>query len=479
MQKTFSFISQGANQLVSFIGSVFSGLSAAILYVWSGISAITLFVWSGMYDVISYVFTGIRSLAVSFWEYVGPTAVTAVGVVSTAIRSMGRFITTTFTQVSAIASAIWKFITPIALQAINIISTAIKQVYAVAQWVFMGVWTVVSYVFNQVYSFIMYVFEGIYAVVVAVWPSIYSVISAVWTAISGEALLTFDSIQRFILTMMIGAEFAFNNVGRIAEVMWVNLEYGAARTFNQIIYFLTEMVPAAASWFADNFQNIFVTLSSNALTLIENLGTNIVAVFTNLPGLIAGTTDFSQILTPLTDGLINTIEKMPEIPERVLGDVEQQLKAQADSLNQALGNDFNAFHAQRMGELMPKDTTLENPLLEDMGKNVAEAAAAADRVAYDAGKDLGKGLGKGIKAASPFDAAIAGSKEAADHIATYLMGATRQSSATMTPVQKQTNEVKKSNDHLVGIKTGIETLIGITREALQSEPVILSPANIA
>lgn len=355
---------------------------------------------------------------------------------------------------------------------VNFVTPAVKMLFDHWAWqmnVVMSLWKEFSVVAIYAFDLVQQAALAFYDFVTGAFELMSAYVTDVWNAMGLGGMLTFSNIRQFLLTVLIATEFAFKNMGQIAETLWVNLQYGSTRTFNQISHFFTSTAPALFRYFVTLWSETYTNAFDISKQFFVNSGKNVLEFAEYAAKVLSGNLTAKLNLTPLTDQMKVAFSGIGELPERAIGDLEKQLKGQADEMNAVLGQDFNAFHDRRMGDLMPGD----------MGKSVAEAAAAADRVAYDAGKDLGKGIGKGIKAASPFDAAIAGSKEAADHMATYMMGATRQSSVTMTPVQKQTNEVKKSNDHLLEIKAGITSLVGLTREMLQSEPVILSPSNIA
>lgn len=166
-------------------------------------------------------------------------------------------------------------------------------------------------------------------------------------AVDGK--ITITSIRDFFIDSMIAMEFIFLNFGRVSSAIWVDMQLGAVRTFNELVHLLTVQMPIALKWFADNWQDIFKTLWSFTKNLFLNIGENF-SKFTSpleLAKLAAGQTTLEDMWTPLLDGFENTIKELPNFAAREIGELEAELQQQSDDLWGALANDFNEFRAMR------------------------------------------------------------------------------------------------------------------------------------
>ncbi len=211
------------------------------------------------------------------------------------------------------------------------------------------------------------------------------------------------------------------------------------------MHLFTETIPAYVSWFADNFQNIFVTLASNELTLFENMGTNIKSAWTAILAFLQGQ-PLKFNWTPLTDGFINTIEKLPDIPPRAIGELESGLMKSIDSATDALGESMNNQREKLAKEMGETRKTLTAQL--DTNSKVPGNVVPDDADATHAKKE---------KKAKESDnkASLIGSAEAAKAIFSgfnnnkmeEIAGKTLEvSQEQLTESQKQTALLEKSPD---------------------------------
>lgn len=159
-----------------------------------------------------------------------------------------------------------------------------------------------------------------------------------------------DTAVGALLTM----EFGFKNWQAVVEIAAVSSAAKIVTFANQVTHFLTKVIPAALSWFADNWREILLTVGANTLTFFENLFSNIAKVVMSLPDIIRGNMDFSDVWKPLSDGFLNVIKEMPDIPAREIGGLEKMLNSQAADLGKSLGKSYDKFVGERMAEI---DTT--------------------------------------------------------------------------------------------------------------------------
>jgi hypothetical protein len=180
---------------------------------------------------------------------------------------------------------------------------------------------------------------------------------------------------------------------------------------NQVTWFFKDALPAMLSWFSKNWYEIFLQAVNNAAALIQNLATNIVAIFAHLPGLIAGTTKWSDVWKPLETGFVDIVPKL-KLPDRETGELEKQLKDQYDRQGAVLGEAYAAFRKRRLDEIGKGFGTLNLPALTDGAKQ----AAGAGKLVGDA---FGGGLKDAGKASEKLIGVLVGSADALAEMADY------------------------------------------------------------
>jgi hypothetical protein len=227
-------------------------------------------------------------------------------------------------------------------------------------------------------------------------------IADVWTSITGGATVNWTSIRDFVQDAIIAMEFSLTHFGQVAEFQWTGIKLGAVSAFNTVLYYFTDALPAALKWLRDEWAAIFLDVYNYTTTVFSNLGTNLVAVFRNLPGLIAGTTRWGDVWKPLTEGFTR-LSKELVLPERVAGELEKQLQDDFKRQGAAIDSSYEGFRAAKLKEFADKHR-------KDSDKQVKDA--------FDIGSGIGSAMGKGFKA-SKWDAAIAGSAEALARVAAF------------------------------------------------------------
>lgn len=240
---------------------------------------------------------------------------------------------------------------------------------------------------------------------------------SIWEAITGSADINWQSVREYIVDAIQYASYTIKNFGQVAEFVWTDIVYGFTKMSNQIIYFFDTVIPALLVWFKDNWKDIFVTAFNFTAAVIGNLSSNIVNIMSNIPDLVRGKVSFSELWTPLTEGFENTIKKMPEIPARVAGEVETQLKDMRDGMAADINQGFAAFKEQRAAEREVKKWGAE---MASMGPKMEEST---DQSIKNVGKNISSNVGAPIKKATQeiqkFDAALVGSAEAASRVQAY------------------------------------------------------------
>lgn len=203
--------------------------------------------------------------------------------------------------------------------------------------------------------------------------------SSVFTSLSEMTGITFASIGTTIIDTLLGAEFAFQNAGEIATVVWDSIKLGALQTFGVISHFWTAQLPGYLTWFSTNWRDVFATAFDYATTVFINLGTNIRNVFSALFKWIkSGFTGAFEIdWKPLTEGAVNSLKSMPDIPARAITALEKELGSKISTASTDLGERFAEQMIKRRAELLTKAAPVDLKTKLDFGAVDAVQAATA------------------------------------------------------------------------------------------------------
>lgn len=241
----------------------------------------------------------------------------------------------------------------------------------------------------------------------------------------GERLTTALNIKGVLSNMITGlqnavtiGEWASQNLGGLFELAIAKIKLGFVSWWADLGHLFGVQIPTLASWAADNFTNIWQTSAANMLTIFENLGENLKSIWKSVWTFISsgGTKALAIDWTPLTDGLVNTIGELPEIPAREMNALEKTLKADMDRIQGGLSASFNQFKDEKAAE---------------MQKALATPELKVDATNPDV--NTGEGIKEGVAAGS-----LAGSKEAFDTILASQMAGAREKDKTEAELKKQT-----------------------------------------
>jgi hypothetical protein len=206
---------------------------------------------------------------------------------------------------------------------------------------------------------------------------IVDIVTTVWNSISGTTGVIFTSIKDNIMEALYMAEFGFKNFGRVMELVWVNAKLAVVRFTNEVIYFFKDVIPTVVVWAMNNWQEIFFTTLSYLTNAVKNFVSTIKNAFTAIWDYIRGEdVNWDKIWVPLKEGAVNTIKEMPNIPERVAGDVEKALAEESKTLTDSLANSYAAFRKDKLGGAI-KGAETEAKKAEVAGANVGKSFANA------------------------------------------------------------------------------------------------------
>lgn len=206
--------------------------------------------------------------------------------------------------------------------------------------------------------------------------SLFGNISTIFGEITGIAGMTFSDVGMFILDALILGEFLFNNFSEVALFAFENVKLGAVTLFNDIGHFFTGVIPAWFTWFGKNWSDVFFSAFDLATTIFINLGQNIRNMFSSLWNWIKSgfTTSFEIDWTPLTQGAVNAVKSLPEIPARAVTELEQNLKNNVGKMGDSLGDKLGEHMNKRRDELLGKPP--EMPKRVNVTGALATAGAA-------------------------------------------------------------------------------------------------------
>jgi hypothetical protein len=186
------------------------------------------------------------------------------------------------------------------------------------------------------------------------------------------------------VNLMVGAftffEVVIGNLDKIWVVMVSQAELYLLQMSGAVMHALTEVIPAYASWFAENFVNLIRDGLMLAFTVVTNHVTKIIDAFRALWDFIAsgGTTDVLGQLGDIAgrsylEGFESSLTDLPEIAGRKISEREKQLADTIGQIGSDLGEEFSTKFAERMvgmgdglGDELDKDIDLKmNAKLEE------------------------------------------------------------------------------------------------------------------
>jgi tape measure domain-containing protein len=227
------------------------------------------------------------------------------------------------------------------------------------------------------------------------FATIGSVITGVWEIISlgGQALvgtlgMIFGemgagavSFKDLFVDAMLNVRFIFSNLGDYWEIGWEKMKLAAVIVGNDLLHLFTVNIPEMLSWFGRQWKNVFTDVYNITVTIFTNIGKNIWNFFKNIPGLIAGTTTFAEIWTPLTDGFKSSITEALQVTKRDLSDWEKEQLGRVGTMEAKLAQTkaewMKKEKAQFASDLAKANTPAAIDAVTSPGKSVAAALTSA------------------------------------------------------------------------------------------------------
>ena len=242
---------------------------------------------------------------------------------------------------------------------------------------------------NSIYDLVKAVLGGVLGVSVALWDATLGVwlgsveeltrSSADGSSKIGDAFAAIVAagkwLEQTVTTGLYAISYTLNHLGDAFDLMGAVIAHAVVQAGNQVEYVFSKVVPGVLTWFADNWQGILYDVANFTATVFQHIGDDVVSIFSNLPGLIAGTTDWADVWTPLTDGFEATVSELPKIADRVAGPVERALADDVAMRRQDFGQGFADYLDEQNKKVDGAIDGLKE--LADAQKKVADATGEA------------------------------------------------------------------------------------------------------
>lgn len=277
----------------------------------------------------------------------------------------------------------------------------IKNLWAVIQPVLAAIWEYIAGVWQSIYNAVAPIVTKIYQVIVDRWEeivrsvvafvmSIYNVVSAIWGAIwelittvakmiwdtvvsifgwgaqeTGTAVAstgdtvtdTFNNIvsvtnwlRDMVTTAINTVAYCIKNWSDVLDITVLTIWYQITKLGNQFTYVFTEVIPAVVAWAAKAVWNTLHNMVGWIGVGMTNLIANITNIMTSIPELISGKTTFEKLWTPLTEGFQEAIVEGLKIPDRQVGELEQNLSDALAAKHDEFGTGLAKYLADKKKE---------------------------------------------------------------------------------------------------------------------------------
>ena len=208
---------------------------------------------------------------------------------------------------------------------------------------------------NGIASFVQVFKSGFGVIVDTLRGPVTSALSLV-----GDGMVTLrDVAVKALLTM----EYGYKNWQDVATLAGLTVIESAVTVAGQVQHLFGEVIPEVVKWLGQVFFDAF-----NYWTAVfKNFAGNVVAIFRNLPALIKGAMDWSDVWTPLTEGFEKTVRGLPQIAERQKGAFELALEVDIHRLGGKLSTGFAEFAAGRLEEMQQQTSAFNGAVAAIVG----------------------------------------------------------------------------------------------------------------
>jgi hypothetical protein len=256
----------------------------------------------------------------------------------------------------------------------------------------------------------------------------------------------FNKWRDTVSIAFITAEFAARHWRDTFEYGVVSATAKLLSLGGEIKHLFGTVAPRLMGWFADNWKEILITIGANTLTFFENLTSNIVNIVKAIPDLIAGNLDLSDVWQPLSDGFLNVIKELPDIPDRQIGELEKLFKSQSARMGKALAGDLDMFVLERFNSIKNQTSKLQGFFDSAINFNLPDLAEIPSLDLADSAKSM---IEAGIGLDNTTAAIERGTVEA--YSAERMGREQRQIERHTRGTQRNTQVIKEEVRNLVGV----------------------------
>lgn len=305
--------------------------------------------------------------------------------------------------------------------------------------------------------------DGIITMIENVMPAVHEIahgIVEIGSIILDKLSPVFDWLLDTGIAVWTALEMVITDFADIATAAMLKFQLGIVTTFSVVVHWLTDVIPGVLVWFAENWINIFTDIASGVTTILSNMLTNISEFIDAVMAYLAGE-GFDFEFTALTDGFETSIKKLPEIAERVPGELEKALTDKIGIVGERLGQKFGDKFNEKKKLLMDLTVPKERDKI-DMTSN-AEKVDASD---LKQAKEKKEKEEKEKKDKEPKEKKEKEEKKDDSHAAKFedLQSLSKriQEAAASTERDKPTKELNETNKQL---KEGVQKLATIMQGA--------------
>ena len=467
---------------------------AKVIAYWRGLSdeikktAFAFGLWSGL---LGPVLVGL-SILMSFSGYI------ALGLAYIRTAVYGAVIA--FTKFGLIGST-FGYAIVLAFQELIARGGGIVQIINNISAAFVEMYNVMLPLLTEIQRMWSFFVQSLATMMVAGLEAITSVFGSGMAWIGQITNMTWSDAISWLAEWLRFARYAMQNFGLVGAYVFVKVQLALTGLWEYMKWVFTSAVPAVMNWFGKNWFNIWTTWSSFVNTVFNNLISNIVSIFTNLPSLLNGTKTLGEIWKPLTEGFVNTISELPKIAPRAVSAAEEALAREVQSIQTQIADGYGNMVADDLeADRLAKEQAKAAKLME---KSIAPAWEGVISEAQLAGMKAGEGIGEGLdlgtknsktKAESSVDNVGRWSNEALHRIQAYTeagggmrgkvlstTGSLVEPTAgpnTLTENRLDAARADQANQAKVAMlmQKAVEQLILLNKKKDEQAPVVLGPA---